>query len=163
MEVQLTTYPVEMYTASYRYDGEFTPRGNPVVFLNDQSVTTFAIRNVSVIPLMAGARLGEMTLPEVFVPKAQIQVILIGDFGPQEAALRPKPIRLVCFTETYAIRATFHVGHETNAGDVFSTPGPFLPATEAAIFSIRSLTHEINGEAELLYVHKDAVRLFHPE
>lgn len=161
MQVQMTSFPVEVLTEDFQASGLFTLRGNPAIFMNDQAVSAFEITEATLMPLVSGARIGEMQVSEVYIPKSEVQVMLIGEFGPGEAGLRPKPLKLVVFTSTFAIRGIFHVGAETGAADVFAAPGPFFPATSAEIFAIRPLAHEIQGQSDLLFIHKAAVRAYY--
>jgi len=162
MEIQKTIYPVQVLAASYQIAGEISPRSNPSMYVNDPAVLAIPIENATIVPLMPDARIGEMKVPvETSVPRDHIQVLLVANVDPSEAALRPKSIRLLCFTDTYAIRATFHVPTETEANEVFNLPGPFYPATNAEIFALRNLSVEIAGQAGLIFVNKDAIRVFH--
>jgi hypothetical protein len=154
------TYPVEVLTASYQISGEFQPRGNMIIFLNDANVSSLTITNATLMPLMPGARTGAIPSPELYVLKSEVQVLIIGDFPPEEAQLMPKKLPLVCFTDTYAIRATFHVGAETQPADVFSVQSLFLPITDLDIFTLRPLTQEIGGQADLAFIYRPAVRVF---
>ena len=162
MEVQTSSYVVEMLTAEYQISGHFEPRGNAGVFLNDQEVHTLVIEDATLVPLTPGARVGSMPVKELFLPKGDVQVMVIDGFSPREASLMPKAIPLVCFTDTFVVRATFHAGSETQPQDVLSLPGPFLPATNVEIFTLRPLTVDIAGDADMIYIHKAAVRTFYP-
>jgi len=162
MQIVATTYEIEALTANHQIQGIFTPRGNPGVFINDAQVATFLVNEANAIPLTYGSKVGEMTNSPAIVPKSEIQILIVGDFDRREANLMPKEMRLLVFTDTYAIRGTFYTGAETPAGDVFSRVGPFFAATDVELFSIRPLATEVQGRADLAYIHKDAVRLFYP-
>ena len=162
MEIQKTIYPVQVLASSFQVAGEISPRSNPSMYVNDPAVEALPVENAVIVPLMPDTRIGEMKAPfEALVPRNQIQVLLVANVSPADAGLRPKPIRLLCFTDTYAIRATFYVPTETPTSEVFNMIGPFFPATNAEIFSIRSLAVEITGQAELIFVHKDAINVYH--
>ena len=161
MEVQTTAYPIEILTASYQIMGEFTPRGNPALFLNDPQVASFRLEKGTLVPLMPGARIGEMAVGSLYVPRDEVQIVVIGNLDAQGAALLPRPLKLVCFTDTYAVRATFHTDQETRIEDVVATSGLFLPATDAEIFALRPLMADIGGEAPLIFIHKKAIKAFY--
>ncbi len=161
MEVQTATYPIEILTASYQITGEFTPRGNPALFINDPQVASFHIQKGTFIPLMLGARVGEMAVHTLYVPRDEAQIVVIGNLEAAAAALLPRPVTLVCLTDTYAVRATFHIGQEMPTGELVAASGPFLPATNAEIFALRPLMADIGGEAPLIFVHKRAIKTFY--
>ena len=82
---------------------------------------------------------------------------------PTLAALLPNLIPLVCFTDTYVIKAVFHAGPETKADDVlYYSSGPFFPATDAEIYAMRPLSADLGGEADMVFIHKSHVRTFYP-
>lgn len=163
MQIQTTTYPIEIMTADYQVAGMFSPRGNPAMFVNDQSVQAFTLSDATFTPLMPGANIGAVSAPTLYVPKQHAQILLVGELAPADASLLPKPLPLVCFTDTYAVRGTFHVGAETQPADLLSdTAGTFLSATDAEIYSLRPLGQAISGAADLLFINKYAIRGFHP-
>lgn len=163
MQIQTTPYPIEILTADYQIAGTFSTRGNPAMYINDVGVQTFAVEQATFTPLMPAAHIGEMTMPTVYVPKANAHILLIGDYTAADAQVLPKEIPLICFTDTYAIRGTFHVGAETQPADVFTDmASAILPVTGAEIYSLRPLMHDISGASDLLFVNRAAVRAFHP-
>ncbi len=163
MQVQSKTYPIELLTSHYQVGGEFTPRGSPAVHINDPAVVSLEISNATIIPIVSGTRIGEMKAAVTYVPKNEVQVMIFGDFTPAQAGLMPRQYRLVCFTDTFSFRGTFYVGSEFRAGDIFSLPGPFLPSTDFEIFSLRPMAIDISGEADLVYVHKNAVQVYYEQ
>ena len=163
MQIQTTTYPVEIMTADYQAAGTFAPRGNPAMFINDESVQTFTLQDATFTPLMPGAHIGTVKASPLFVPKPHTHIMLIGDLKPEDALLLPKPLTLVCFTDTYAVRGTFHIGTETQPADLLTEmAGTFLAATDAEIYSLRPLGQAISGVADLLFINKHALRGYHP-
>lgn len=162
MEVRVRTFPAEILTGYYQIGGGIEILGNPSIFVNDATFSTFNIDDATLTPLIPGTPVGPVKAPKLFLPKSEPHVVLIGDFGPQDAQLLPNKIRLICFTSTYVIRGVFHTGPETQAADLFfSMPGPFFPATDVDIYPIRPLVADLGGQADLVFVHRDAVRAYH--
>jgi len=162
-QVNIVSYPVEILTGHYQISGVMEVRGSPAVYVNDASFNTFSIHEATITPLAPGSPVGQVKTPLLYLPKAEPQVILIGNFEPKDAQLLTTIIRAVCFTDTYVVRAAFHVGPETKAIDILDLTGPFLPTTAAEIFALRPLAADLGGEADLLYIHKDHVRTFYAE
>jgi hypothetical protein len=162
MEVQVNEYPVEMLSAEFQITGTFETRGQPPLYINDQQVQTLTVENATVTPLMAGARIGPMNVPAVFVPKTQVDVLLIGDYSVEEASLLPKAFRLICFTSTYAVRGAIYGGMEMQATDILgSGTGPFVPVTHAEVYPIRPTAIEVGGTASLIYLNRQSIRAYH--
>jgi hypothetical protein len=161
MEVQTKTKLVEILSADYQLTGSMEVIGNPGVFVNNPSYDVFVVHNASVTPLTVGTQVGKVSVPKLYVPKQEAQVILI-DMTVEEAQLLPTKKPLVCFTDTYIIRGGFATGLETSAGDLFTAgQGPFFAAVQAEVLAMRPLTEEIGGSADLVYVRAEAVQAFY--
>lgn len=163
MQVNISSYPVEILTGHFQIGGEMEVRGNPTIFLNDASIDVFAIHKATLTPLATGTSVGQVQVPLLYVPKTEPHILLVGNFDPKSAQLLANKIPLVCFTDTYVIKAEFHAGPETKADDVlYYSAGPFFPATAAEIYAMRPLAADLGGEADLVFVHKSHVRTFYP-
>ncbi len=162
MQVNIITHPVEILTGHYQISGNLEVRGNPAVFVNDASFSVFNVHDATMTPLATGSPVGQVKVPLLYVPKSEPHVVLIGNFEAKDAQLLPNRLRLVCFTDTYVIRASFHVGPETKAPDaLYFQAGPFFPTTAAEIYPLRPLAADLGGQADLLYIHKDHVRTYY--
>jgi hypothetical protein len=161
MQIQLQNYPVDVLTAHYRVYGELRSRGEPSVFLNDEEVETLTIYDATLMPLRQGMRLGAVTAAELHVPKTEPQVLILGGYIPEVKPL-PKTSELICFTDTYVLRGTFHMGMEVKVPDLFYVQDiPFFPVTKLDIFALYPMAMEVKVMAELAYVQGDAVRAFY--
>ncbi|HEC21381.1 MAG TPA: hypothetical protein ENI95_00530, partial [Chloroflexi bacterium] len=118
MQVQVRSYPVDVLTAHYRVYGELQTRGDPTIFLNDENVSTLTVYDATLMPLRQGMRLGAVMAREIHIPKNEPQVLILGNFEPEVRPL-PKTANLICFTDTYVLRGTFHMGLETQISDLF--------------------------------------------
>jgi hypothetical protein len=164
MQIQITPYPTEILTADYQILGDLLPRGNPNIFINDQTYQTLTLHEATIKPVMAGAKLGPMNAPDIHIPKAEVHVLHIRDFTATEAQILPNKIRMICFTSTYVIRGSFHTGPETKASDIFyATASVFYPATDIEVFPLRALSGEVGLKADLGYVSKFAVTAFYEQ
>ena len=161
MQVLVNTKAVEILTGSYQVSGKLEIRGNPAVFLNDNTVRTLAVLDATVTPLAVGTSVGPMSVAKFYVPKAEPQVVLI-DMTIQEAQLLSTKIDAVCFTDSYIVRGEFSTGPETKPPDLFTaSAGPFFPAQNAEVLPVRPLTEDLGGQADLVFVRGDAVRVFY--
>lgn len=161
MQIIINAYPVDLLTPHYRIYGELRVRGDPSVSLNEPSVDTLTVHDAVMLPLHEGMRLGAVDVETLYVPKAEPQIITLGDFKPMVKPL-PRTERLICFTDTYLLRGTFHMAFETQVQDTFSVQGgPFFTATNVDIFSLYPLPVEVKASSTLAYVRGDAVRSFY--
>src|SRR5574341_1934205 len=162
MQANIVPYRVEILTPTYHITGELRPRGNPGVFLNDASYPTFTIYAAHLQPIAGGARIGAMSVEELYVPKSDVHLICLPDFPPSEAMLLATRHPLICFTDTYVIRGEFHSGPETKAGDLFHfTRGPFFPGSDLEAFPVKPMAADVGLRVPLAYVHRNALRAFY--
>ncbi len=160
MQVVMTHYAVDILTAHYRVYGEIRTRGDPTLFFNDQSVSTLTVYDATFIPLRQGMRLGALTTEELHIPRVEPQIITLGNYVPQIRPL-PKAEQLVCFTDTYLLRGTFHMSPDTRIQDVFyMQSGPFFYVSQADIYGLYNLAVDVKARAELAYIRGQAVRAF---
>ena len=159
----LQSYPCDILTAHYRVYGELRPRGEPAVYFNSEGIDSFTIYDATMMPLREGMRLGGVSSDELFIPSTEPQVIILGNYEPA-VRLLPRKERLICFTDTYLLRGTFHMASETRTSDVFwSNIGPFFAATMVDIYSLYPLATEVKANAPLCYLRGDAVRAFYAQ
>ncbi len=163
MEIIVQSYPVDILTSHYRVYGEIRTRGDPSIFLNDQAVSTLTVYDATLIPLRPGVRVGAMMMDELYIPKSEPQIITLGDYEPVVRPL-PKQERLICLTDTYLLRGTFHMGPETRVEDVFyALPGPFFSITHVDIFALYPLAIDVKARSELGYLRGLSVRAFYSQ
>jgi hypothetical protein len=161
MQIQVHSFPVDVLTPHYRIYGELRSRGEAAVFLNDEEVETLTIHDATLMPLRQGMRLGAVTAAEIHVPKTEPQVLILGGYVPEVKPL-PKTSELVCFTDTYVLRGTFHMGMEVKVLDLFYVQNiPFFPVTKLDVFTLYPMAVEVKVMAELAYVQGNAVRAFY--
>jgi hypothetical protein len=164
MEVVFTPYPIEILSSNYQIQGELRPRGNPNIFINDAQYATIVVHSGTLKPISHGARIGPVSVGQIYLPKNEVHVMALRNFDVKEAQILPTSFRMICFTDTYVIRGAFHTGPETKPLDIFySGPGPFYPATDIEVYPIKALNADVALKAELGYVHRDAIRVFYEE
>jgi hypothetical protein len=162
MELRIQNFPAEILTGYYQVGGGMEILGNPSIYVNDATFPAFHIVDATLTPLMTGTSVGPVKVPSLYLPKSEPHVVLIGDFSAQDAQLLANRIKLIVFTSAYVIRGEFHTGPETQAADLFfSVPGPFFPATNVDIYPVRPMAADLGGQADLVYIHRDAVRAYH--
>jgi hypothetical protein len=164
MELHLPTYSLEVFTANYHISGSMQPRGPISVFINDVQYPCLALTDASVQPLMSGAKVGTMQSAEIYIPKTEIQIVVVNDLAPADAQLLTGKKPLIVFTDTYVMRGNFHTGPETKPIDLFwFGGGPCYGATDVNIFGVRPLAREINIQAPIAYIHRSAVQSFYSD
>src|SRR5690348_15045200 len=96
---QQAKFPIDIFTAHYRVSGAWMPRGNPAVFLNNESVQTLIIEDATVIPLRPGVELEPILAPKMYLPKRDPQAIILGNISADDIKPFPRRELLVCLTD----------------------------------------------------------------
>jgi hypothetical protein len=162
VQIVINRYPADILTAHYRVYGELVARGDPTIYFNASDLLAIAIADATLMPLRQGMRLGAVSMDELFIPRSEPQVIILGGYEPTVKPL-PRKEHLICFTDTYLLRGTFHMGMDTRPEDVFFTIGGrmYHYATNLDIYSLYPLAVDVKASAELAFVRGDAVRAFY--
>lgn len=165
MRIQTSEYPIEIFSGYFHVSGVMDSRGEPSAFINDERQPTFTVRNGSMTPLSKGVPVGEITPPgSIYLPKDEIQVLIVGDYPLSEAKPMPKKVLMTAYTDTFIIRGYYHMPAEVKAPDVFkAVTKMFFAVSDAEIYTLRPTQVDIRGEAELLYLNGDAVRVYYAD
>jgi hypothetical protein len=160
---QLPRYPIDIFTAHYRISGEWVPRGNPAIFLNNESEQTLVIEDATVIALRPGVELEPVLAPKLYLPKRDPQAIILGNLNADD--IRPFPRRelLVCLTDLLLMKGYFHLAMESNLQDAFTmmTPHQYLFVSNLQIASLYSEATGVRANALMAFVNKHTIQGFY--
>lgn len=160
MEVLVQNFPVDILTPHYRVYGEIRTIGDPLIFLNDKNTQVLTIHDVVLLPLRKQVRLGSVSVDKFHIPVTEVHIISLGNYQPTITPL-PKTEQLICFTDTFLLRGTFHMSVETRVQDVFwSSSGAFFAITNVDILSLYPLQADVQAYTTLGYVRGEKVRGF---
>jgi hypothetical protein len=160
LKIVVASYAADILTPHYRVYGELRTRGDPTIFLNDQTVGTLTLYDAVLTPIRPEMRVSPMSVDVLHIPKHEPHIITLGGFSPQIPPL-PKTEPLICFTDTYMLRGLFHMARETRVEDVFHAhPGPFFYVSHLDIASLYPLGIQVAAHSELGYIRGSAVRAF---
>lgn len=162
MEINLQTYPVQILTRDYIVVGNFTPRGRANIYINDERNETFVVDSPEVTALVPGGTISTLAdVDAINVPKAAIQVLVLGEFTKEDAQLLPRAETLVTFTDTFIVRGEFHMSMEAGISDIFANRGPFYGCVNAEILAARPLAEDVGGQAPIVYLNGSYVQYFY--
>lgn len=160
-DVKLEEYPVDILTAHYRVYGELRVRGNPAYYLNDATISALTVHNATLMPIRTGVRVGATPADTLYIPRLEAQIIILGKKPPEETRPLPKAERMVCFTDTYVMRATFYMGVDTQPQDVFQDPNrQYFMATQLEIVTLYQVAAEVKTIAEQAFINGPQIRAF---
>jgi hypothetical protein len=161
----IKSYPVEIFTNSFKVEGQLEPVGHLMNALNDPGRDSVLIRQVTVSSLSAGGPLGSFALEEIVLSKSDFLFVYLTDEEDRSALNLLKRVeRMIVYLPLFVIRADFHLGGETRFRDMLDTlAGTFLPVTDAAVFPLFAPEVEVASRRDLLLINKKQVTLYHTE
>jgi hypothetical protein len=159
------SYPVEVFTNSFKVEGQLEPIGHLMDALNNPGRDSMLIRQVTVSSLSASAPLSSFVLEEIVLGKNDTLFIYLADEKDRSAlSLLKRVERMIVYLPLFVIRADFHLGGETRFRDMLDTlPGTFLPMTDATIFPLFAPQVAVPSHRDLLLINKRQITLYHAE
>jgi len=159
------SYPVEIFTNSFKVEGQLEPVGRLMDALNNPDSDSVLIRQVTVSSLSASGSLSSFALEEIILSKNDILFVYLTKEKDRSALNLLKRVdRVIVYLPLFVIRAEFHLGGETRFRDMFDTlPGTFLPITDAAIFPLFAPQVAVPSHSDLLLINKKQITLYHAE
>lgn len=159
------SYPVEIFTNSFKVEGQLEPVGRLMDALNSPDGDSMLIRQVTVSSLSVSGPLSSFTLEEIVLSKNDIFFIDLTDQEDRSAlSLLKRVERVIVYLPLFVIRADFHLGGETRFRDMLDTlSGTFLPVTDVAIFPLFAPKVAVPSHRDLLLINKKQITLYHAE
>jgi hypothetical protein len=159
------SYPVEIFTNSFKVEGQLEPVGRLLDALNNPERGSMLIREGIVSSLSASDPLSSFALEEMVLGKKDALFIYLTDEEDRSAlSLLKRVERMIVYLPLFVIRADFHLGGETRFRDMLDTlPGTFLPITDVAIFPLFTPQVSIPSHRDLLLINKEQITLYHAE
>ena len=159
---QIQEYTVELLTSTVHVSGKVSLLGDFILYLNDTQRLTIVVKDAQVTPLQTDWRVGGVSRPQAVVPKSKVHILMVADLNPDALQLMPHPQQLIVYTDTFVVNATLYIGADTNVPDIFYvSPGPFFPATQAQVYSVKPLNVEIKRAAPVIFIHREHIGVFY--
>ena len=159
------SYPVEIFTNSFKVEGQLEPIGHLMDALNNPDSDSILIRQVTVSSLSASGPLSSFALEEIVLRKNDFLFIhLTNEEDRSSLSLLKRIERMIVYLPLFVIRADFHLGAETRFTDMLDIlSGTFLPITDAAIFPLFTPKVAVPSHRDLLLINKKQITLYHTE
>ncbi|MCA9969163.1 MAG: hypothetical protein KC425_03055 [Anaerolineales bacterium] len=162
-ELALPVFKVEMLLPGYVARADFQPKGDLLIFLNDQRYSVVRCDNVELFPVMSDGQVRGMKQPMMALGKRHLSGIAVLEAeraaGLQLlAAKRP----FVLYTDAYAIQGNLHVNADARDDDVFDGTRTFYAMSDAAIYPLRTLRKAPTRKVPVLAINQHLVIAYHP-
>ncbi|MFB0534476.1 MAG: hypothetical protein ACETWR_05800 [Anaerolineae bacterium] len=159
------SYPAEIFTHSFKIEGQLEPIGHLMNALNNPEWESMLIRQVTVSSLSASGPLSSFALEEIVLSKNDALFIYLVDEEDRSALNLLKRVeRAIVYLPLFVIRADFHLGGETRfRGMLDSLTDTFLPITDVAIFPLFAPKVAVPSHRDLLLINKKQITFYHAE
>jgi len=163
MEIVLTKFQVEVAMPQYLLRGSFQPRGDLLIYLNDQGTNYYTFSQFELLPLGRDYHVPSIRQPMVGVNENFIAFLSVLEAEEAERLQVMQSKRpFVFYTDWFAVRGNIHVNPDARDTDLMDGPRDYFAVTEASIFSIRQTAVSPTAKVPLVLVHRTAIYAYHP-
>ena len=163
MEIKLATFDVEVAMSHFLLKAKFQPRGDLLIYMNDQAVKFYGFREVKMSPLGGDYQVRRFRQPIMTINEKYLTFISVVN---QEDADKLQLLRskrpIVFYTDWFAIRGNLHVNEDARGDDLLDGPRDYFAITDASIFPIRKAAVHPTRKAPLLLLNRSAIYAYHP-
>lgn len=157
------TFPATVLTQEFQARCMLNVIGLVQTFLNDEQRAVFPLQKAAVYGMERGNPATSMQIPELFVRKSMVHVIMFEQtFSSEDMGLMPRAERVAVYTSRYVIQGEFHMGTDALISDfIDASKAFFVGAMNVSVFPLFAPQAAVVHNAPLAYIHKDQVRMHH--
>lgn len=162
MELNLPVYQVEVAMPNFLLRGEFQPRGDMLVYLNDQSYGYLRFDNALLQTLSADCQVPHIRQSSMALNRRLIAYVALleSEAGERMQLLQTKRTT-VFYTDWCAIRGDLHVSTEARDDDLLGQTRDFFALSNASVFPLRPVTATPAAKVPLVMVNRHALSAYH--
>ncbi|MCA9933618.1 MAG: hypothetical protein H6662_14480 [Ardenticatenaceae bacterium] len=162
-ELKLPTFQVEVIIPGFLVRAAFQPKGDLLIFLNDQRYDVAHFDEVAMYPIMPDAQVKGMKQEMMVLNKKFISgIALLEEERLENVMMLASKRPFVIYTEWFAIRGNLHVNADARSDDVFDETKDFFAMTDASIYPVRTLRKAPTRKVPLLTINRHAIYAYHP-
>lgn len=162
MELQFTSYPVEVITGNFLLRGGFAPRGEFLTYVNDQRNIYYSFEDVEMKPLMADYQIPGLKQQELVMNRYAIHMINVLDESILEKLQIMQTKRAVVFyTDSFAIRGQFHVNADKRDNDLIDELRDYIAMTDVMVYPMRTSKIIPTRKVPFLALNRHSILAYH--
>lgn len=153
---------VDISAGNFLVRGEIEPRGDLIVYMNDDNNTSFAIQNAQFMP--DGPEYKVPTIKQSSITVNQEHLAFVGvihEADLERIQFVQTSRTAVFYTNWFAIRGELHVHGETKEEELMEATKHFYAVTQASIFPIRQTTHTPHRTYPLVIINRSEIIGYH--
>ncbi len=159
---QFESFHAELHTGSTLLKGSFMPRGDLLIYLNDQNRDNYPINDVTLYPLLPDYKVRPIHQETIVTLKDNlIYLALTNNEDAAKIQIMQSKRPVIFYTQLFAIRGQFHVHEEKRDDDMVDTDKPFAVITDASVFPLRPVAHEPQRHVPLLALNVHHILAYH--
>ncbi|MCA9873738.1 MAG: hypothetical protein KC441_08785 [Anaerolineales bacterium] len=162
--IKLESWHIELGIPGFLVRATIQPRGDLMIYLNNQTYTSFTFNDVELLPLGADYQIKGVKQAMMNVNRQAISFMTVTE--PDKASkvqLLQSKRPIVFYTEWFAVRGDLHVNTETPDENLLDDKFEFFMITEATIYPLRAVNHRPLAKAPAVAFNRKAILAYHAQ
>ncbi len=162
MELTLPVYQVEAAMPSFLLRGDFQPRGDLLIYLNDQTYSYLRFDDVTLLTLLSDYQVPHVRQPSMTLNRLLLTYVAILESEQAERLQILQTKRpAVFYSDWCAIRGHLHVSTEVRDDDLLGQTRDFFAVSDASIFPLRTITAVPTARVPLVMINRHVLTAYH--
>lgn len=155
-------YHAEIVTGFYLLKGEFSPRGDLFIYLNDQNRANYPINDATLYPLLPDYKVRPIHQETIVTLKDNlVYLALTNKDDAVKIQVMQSSRQVIFYTRLFALRGQFHVHEEARDDDLVAVEKPFVVLTDATIYPLQPVNHDPQRHVPLLALNVHHILAYH--
>lgn len=160
--INLVRFQVEVCCTNFMVRGEYEPRGDALVFLNDVNRDSYVFYQAKLAPMNPVFKMPAIEQAELTVAQTHIHFVsLLNEDTMGRVQMVQSKRTAVFYTDCYVIRGDLHVHGEARNDDMLENIKSFYPVSNVTVFPLRATTQAPQKHVPLLALNRTAVVTYH--
>jgi hypothetical protein len=162
-ELNLPTFNVETIASGVLFRGKFEPKGDMLIYLNDNRYTVIRLDDAALYPVAEGVNIRGVRQPMMAITKETIQIVSVLDKADMAHLMLLSSKRpFVAYTSHYAVQGNLHVNTDARDDDIFDETKIFFAMSDATIYPIYSGRHQPVAKVAAVMINQQQILAYHP-
>ncbi len=162
-ELKLPRFPVEIITSDFLFKGMFEPKGDMLIYLNDDRYTVIRLDEVTLYPIKREAQIRGVKQPMMAINKQSIVAVTVLDEAKvTHISMLSSKRPFAAYTKNHAFRGSLHINADARDDDVFDETKSFFGVSDAEIYPLYAGRHQPTAKVPVMMLNQNQVLSYHP-